>query len=358
MFDRNEIGEMTRRQFLVGAGAAAAGVAAIGLTGGHALAAGTRRNPGMMLGSGSLRFECIHDWLKPPAEMLWGDTQGVAQDSRGDIYISHTVHPQSESMDAIVVFNKHGKYIRSFGSEFAGGGHGLECRKEKGGEFLYHCDTAHRMVVKTDLYGRTIWRKGRPMEVEHYRKNSHAAFIPTNGAFSPNGDFYVTDGYGSDYILQYDVDGTFIRAFGGYGREAGQVAQAHGVWVDNRGSEPFLAVADRANHRIQYFTLDGKHVKFVQDDNRLIRLPCHFHTHRDLMLVPDLASVVTVLDADNRVVASLGDGGKNIDLRGHARSEYVPGQFIHPHGAKFLQNGDILVAEWVPDGRITLLRRI
>jgi len=196
------------------------------------------------------------------------------------------------------------------------------------------------------------------MEVDHYRKNENAPFVPTNVAFGPNGDFYITDGYGSDFIMQYDVNGNFVRAFGGRGSEPGKVAQAHGIWVDNRGSEPFLAVADRANHRIQYLTLEGKHVSFIQDESRLIRLPCHFHTHRDLMLVPDLASVVTILDSDNRVVASLGDGAKNPELRGRARSEYVPGQFIHPHGAKFLQNGDILVAEWVPDGRITLLRRV
>jgi hypothetical protein len=36
----------------------------------------------------------------------------------------------------------------------------------------------------------------------------------------------------------------------------------------------------------------------------------------------------------------------------------VPGKFIHPHGGKFLKNGDLLIAEWMPDGRLTLLRRM
>jgi hypothetical protein len=31
---------------------------------------------------------------------------------------------------------------------------------------------------------------------------------------------------------------------------------------------------------------------------------------------------------------------------------------VHPHGAKFLANGDILVGEWLPIGRVTLLKRI
>jgi hypothetical protein len=29
---------------------------------------------------------------------------------------------------------------------------------------------------------------------------------------------------------------------------------------------------------------------------------------------------------------------------------------VHPHDAIWLANGDILVAEWVPIGRVTLLR--
>ena len=37
-----------------------------------------------------------------------------------------------------------------------------------------------------------------------------AAFVPTNIAFAPNGDFYVADGYGSSYISQYSKDAKFI----------------------------------------------------------------------------------------------------------------------------------------------------
>ena len=73
------------------------------------------------------------------------------------------------------------------------------------------------------------------------------------------------------------------------------------------------------------------------------------------MVVSDLNAVVQLLDRDNKIVANLGDGAGMPDLRGHPRSEFVPGKFIHPHGGKFLKNGDILVAEWMPDGRITLL---
>ncbi|MEP6757154.1 MAG: hypothetical protein ABJA67_16740, partial [Chthonomonadales bacterium] len=144
-----------------------------------------------------------------------------------------------------------------------------------------------------------------------------------------------------------------IQAFGGKGKEPGKVLNAHGIWVDTRGSEPLVVVADRANSRLQYFTLDGKHIKFVNDG---MRQPCHFHTYGDMMLIPDLKSVITLLDGDNKVITMLGDGDPSA-LRGHPRKDFIPGKFVHPHGAKFLHNGDILVVEWVPIGRVTLLKR-
>ena len=79
-------------------------------------------------------------------------------------------------------------------------------------------------------------------------------------AIAPNGDIYVGDGYGSNYINQYNKKGEFIRTFGGTGKEAGQLACPHGITVDNRGKTPVLTVADRANQRLQLFTLDGKHL--------------------------------------------------------------------------------------------------
>jgi hypothetical protein len=179
-------------------------------------------------------------------------------------------------------------------------------------------------------------------------------FIPTNVAFAPNGDFYVADGYGSDWVHQYNIKGDWIHRFGGRGTERGQLRQPHGIWVDNRGKEPMLAVADRGNNRIQYFTLDGKHVGFVTAG---MRQPCHFDIQNGMMLIPDLASVVTLLDADNKVAVQLGDDNPS-RLRSASRSEFHPGKFIHPHDAMFLRNGDILVAEWVPIGRVTLLRKL
>lgn len=115
-----------------------------------------------------------------------------------------------------------------------------------------------------------------------------------------------------------------------------------------------LAVADRGNNRIQYFDLDGKHVKFVTDK---MRRPCHFDIQGGLMLIPHLDSVIALLDENGQTVSWLGDGYPT-DLRGKPRENFIPGKFVHPHDAMFLQNGDILVAEWVPQGRVTLLKKL
>ena len=88
-----------------------------------------------------------------------------------------------------------------------------------------------------------------------------------------------------------------------------------------------------------------------------MRQPCHFKTNGELLLVPDLSSVVTLLDKNNAVVASLCDGDPT-NLRGAAREAFIPGKFVHPHSATFLADGSILVVEWVPNGRVTRLARL
>lgn len=337
-------GPTTRRQFLAQAGVTAGALALGG-------PAWTNQQK-VVLGSGSHRYEWVPDWLVPPSSIKYGDTHGLAQDSKGRIYLSHTVHSTSESSDGVCVFDEQGKFLKSWGPEFKGGSHGLDIRKEGKEEFIYHCDTNRRLVVKTDVNGKVLWEMGVPQESGKY--DDKHAYIPTNVAFGPDGSFFVADGYGSNWIHRYDKNANYVKTFGGPGNEAGQVQQPHGIWLDDRGKDPYLVVADRANRRLQYFDFDGQSVGFVTEG---MRLPCHFSVRKGELLVPDLQSIVTILDENNRVVVALGDGDPT-DLRGHPRSDFIPGKFIHPHDAIFLRNGDILVAEWVPIGRVTLLKKV
>ncbi len=311
----------------------------------------------MVVGSGSARFEVHHDWLvPPPGGAAFGDTHGAAQDSKGNVYIAHTVHPSSTLKDAVYVYSSDGKFIRSFGKEFAGGAHGLDLHAEDGAEFLYHCDTGRRMVVKTDLNGKVLWEAGCPMESGVYA--SADKWCPTNAAFGPDGTVFVGDGYGGSFVHAFSKDGKWKKIIARPGQDPGQVACPHGIYVDLRGTnftrEPALVVADRGNRRIQYLSLDGTHLGFV---NNAMRQPCDMKVRGDRMLVPDLDSVVTILDSKNELIVQLCDGNPS-SLRGASRDQFIPGKFVHPHDAIWLANGDILVAEWVPIGRVTLLRAV
>lgn len=344
---------MRRRAFLAGA------PAILG-----AAKSGSRRP---IVGAGEHTYEAIHDWGELPAGLKWGNTHGVVEDSEGRIYIAHTVHASSERKDTLVVFDAKGKYIRSWGAAFQGGAHGLHLRKEGNEEFLYFVDTGkgrpgggisakHASMIKMTLKGEEAMRIGYPGEAPGYRKDGSTRFSPTNVAIAPNGDLYLADGYGAYYINQYDARGRFLRSFGGNGKEAGQLACPHGLMVDTRGAEPYLLVADRTNNRLQRFTLDGRHMSF----DRGVNLPCHFHERKGIVVVPDLAARVTLLDRANRVIAHLGEDatGDWQELRKKPRSEFRPGKFVSPHGACFDHAGNLFVVEWVEAGRVTKLRRV
>jgi hypothetical protein len=352
----------TRRTFIsnLATVAAATAVAAPFLRGQSSAPAIVGKSSLPIVGTGDHRYECVHDWLLPPEGLVWGDTHGLCQDSQGFIYVGHTVHASSKRPEAIVVFDAKGKFVRSFGAEFRGGAHGLDVRREAGTELLYHCDTARSRVVKTTLTGEEVWSHAYPNEVAAYA-GAPINYVPTNVAFAPNGDFFIGDGYGSHHMMKFSKSGDFIREIGTPGKDDGQLNSPHGQWVDSRGPEPVLVVADRGNRRIQTFTLDGKHLRTIKDESRL-RMPCHFDVRNDLMVCADLDSQVCLLDRNYAVVAQLGDGmsanGAVGSRRKQTRAEFTPGQFICPHDAIFLQNGDILVSEWLPIGRITLLRRL
>jgi len=352
--------QVTRRSFLITAAAAASAPAFLRATD----KAGS--NP-PILGQGQHQYEAIHDWGELPRTIKYGNTHGVCEDSQGNIYIHHTVHAASESLDTMVVFDEKGKFIRSWGRQFKGGAHGLTLRKEGSEDFLYLCDYEHGIVTKRTLKGEEVFTLGYPAESEAYKpkdKSSTVAYRPTNVAIAPNGDIYVGDGYGSSFINQYNQKGEYIRTFGGLGKGDDQIDCPHGLWVDTRGVEtskdaPLLVVTDRGNSRLQRFTLEGKHVDSILGTSKM---PCNLHERNGDVVIPDLLSKVIVIDRKNNVVATLGESEYSREdwsaVRNQAPGTFVPGRFVCPHGACFDHAGNIFVVEWVESGRVTKLRRV
>ncbi len=345
---------MKRRTFLTRS-AAAAGATALGPLFLRATDKAGTKNP--VIGTGAYRYECFHGWGELPSHLRWQTTHGVTVDEEGLVYIKHQGHGDAP-MDTVVVFDPAGKYVRSFGKEYYPGGHGIDLRKEGGEPFPYLSDIHHRQVVKTTLKGEVVWKRSYPKEPGVYKDVSQ--YRPTNVAFAPDGGFYVGDGYGSHYIHQYDKDARWVRTWGGLGTAPGKMNTPHGLWLDDRaGREPSLVVADRANARLQYFSLDGKHLGFVKD----VLFPAHFDIRGEVLLVPDLHARVSLFDRNNRPIVHLGDDPewirevKKLQVRNQPE-RWPAGKFVHPHDACFDRDGNIFVVEWVQTGRVTFLRHV
>jgi len=340
----------TRRAFLTSATLAAPGLL-------RAQNKSGSKNP--VLGTGEYTYECIHDWAVPPANIVYGNTHSVVEDSEGNIWVQHTVHASSPSPDTLLVFDPKGKFIRSLGAEFQGGAHGLHIRKEGSQDFLYISDTKNARVVKMTTKGEKVWEIGYPDMAEPYQPGpdgKRKKYSPTNVAVAPNGDVYVADGYGSYYVNQYDANARYIRTIGTPGKEPGQLNNPHGIFVDTRGPNPQLLVADRGNSRLQFMTMDGQHLSFVGN----VKKPCHLQEQKGVLLIPDLDARITLLNARNELIAHLGEdtSGQHYELRKKTRADFIPGKFICPHGACFDRHGNIFVSEWVEVGRVTKLRRV
>jgi hypothetical protein len=359
-------GKKSRRDFIKTAGAAAL-TSVVAPTILHSADKTGKGN--LVIGTDEYRYEVLHDWPQLPSKFSWQTTHNVAIDAEGLLYVIHEGKANLTDHPSIFVFDQKGKYVRSFGNQFQGGGHGLEVRTEGKDQFLYVC--AYQQVkafAKLTLTGEVIWEKYAPMDSGIYRKDEDTvrvkrwgrdAFMPTNFAFLNDGGFLLADGYGSFYIHRYDKDGNWVSKFGGPGQGEGKFATPHGIWIDQRPDrQEHVVICDRAHHTLQYLTLDGEYIETLEGYG----LPANIDTWKDLMLVPELHARLSILDVENNIVARLGGDVERVtekekDIRSNP-NKWETGKFVHPHDACFDTEGNIYVAEWVATGRITKLRHL
>lgn len=354
-----------RRSFLKSA--AAASVAA------PAIITSKRSSAQEIVGGGDYKFRCHHLFPQLPDRFSWQTTHNVAIDPENNLYVIHEGRPQLTDHPSIFVFDAEGKFIRAFGQQFQGGGHGLEMHVEDGTPFLYVAAYQQvKSIAKLTLDGELVWQKYAPMQCGNYavgegsnpkRLWGRDRFLPTNFAFLPGGDFLLADGYGSYFIHRYDADGNWLSCFGGPGDGQGSFNLPHGIWVDTRsGGDPEIVVADRAHNTLQVFSLEGQYRKTIEG----FGLPANIDTQGDLMLVPELVARVSLLDRNHNTVATIGDDRERIlaDRKNsnafairQDESRWKEGKFVHPHDACFDLEGNIYVAEWVSSGRVTKLVR-
>lgn len=306
------------------------------------------------LGQADHRYESVPNWcsLEGPLGSTHG---GLVVDRDGFIYTN------TDTERSIMVFSPEGKLVRTFAKDFVGIHHMLIVDEhaegaDKPAQFLYAVHLAGDALLKFTLEGELLWSLGTPIESGKYDDN-HSAYNPTSVAVAPNGEIYIADGYGRNWIHQFRPDRTYVRSFGGPGSADGQFQTCHGVAVDTRGPEPRLIVCDREGRRLQRFTLDGTFVDVVATD---LRRPCAIAFWGDLMGVAELEGRVVLLDKTYAIVSTLGDNPDRSQWANHgvAPDAWKPGIFTAPHSMNFDRQGNIYVQDWNASGRISKLRRL
>lgn len=225
------------------------------------MCAGARpdENTEIPLGHGDFRYRLDKHWSKADAEEYpVNDCHEMVQVSDGRLFLL-TNHKKNN----VLIYDKKGDLLETWTMGMSGA-HGLTVNKEENGkEFLYITDTSGR-IVKTTLSGELLLELPRASQCGAY--DGKDAYSPTETAIGPNGDIYVSDGYGSQWILHFDKNGKFLNKFGGRSAQAlskGKFMQAHGIALDHRGAQPLLVCSERLRNEFHWYTLDGNYVRTV-----------------------------------------------------------------------------------------------
>ena len=191
--------------------------------------------------------------IKIQAEI--GYPSSVAMDANGAIYVLQ----RGENADPVLVVNRDGKIIRSWGKGMYKIPHSI--RIDSDGN-IWTVDSSSSMVLKFTPEGRKLME----ISVGEQPAGRTGASGTTDIAFGPNGRLFISDGYGNARILEYNSKGQRVKQWGRAGTGPGEFRQPHGIAVDDRG---VIYVADRRNARLQRFDLDGKYLGEWDDLGRV-----------------------------------------------------------------------------------------
>src|ERR1700709_549762 len=110
-----------------------------------------KNNDDLILGHNNKRYKINTGWGKLDfAQYPVKDCHEMVQDKKGRIILL-----TNETKNNILVYNKSGKLLHTWGHEFPGA-HGLTLHNENGDDFLYITDTALHQVYKTTIDGKLL----------------------------------------------------------------------------------------------------------------------------------------------------------------------------------------------------------
>jgi DNA-binding beta-propeller fold protein YncE len=289
----------------------------------------------MQYGAGGFQYDSVDEWAKLPVGWSFRDIGGIAIDSKDHVYVlNRSEHP-------VIVLDREGNLIHSWGEGFFGRAHGCCFGPDNS---IYCTDDQKHIVAKFTCFGQllmTLGATGRASETGYVRtfdpweslgRIVHGAppfNRPTGVSISPRGEIYVSDGYGNARIHKFNVDGELLFSWGEPGGEPGQFRLPHSVRVDKRGC---VWVADRENHRIQVFDAEGR---FVTSWTNLIRPTDIFIDGDDTVYVTELSNRISIFTFEGKLLTRWG----NTDV---SKEKAL---FLAPHAIAVDSRGDIYVGE-------------
>ena len=221
---------------------------------------------------------------------------------------------------------------------------------------VYTVDDGDHTVRKFTPEGKQLMLIGTPGKASDtgYDGKSHASVKrggppfnrPTDVAVAPDGELYVSDGYGNARVHRFTADGTLIQSWGEPGAGPGQFRLPHGIGIspDNR-----VFVTDRENDRIHIYSRDG----------RLLEMWNHVQRPTDISFDKEGRIYVSELwwrvgqesFTNGRINYDLPGGVRVLDLSGNVLLHWcsadreAPGNFVAPHTLCVDSHGDLYVGE-------------
>ena len=305
----------------------------------------------VIIGQDDFRYQLIPGWGRQNAEgFKLGHCHAMAEDSQGRILLLN-----ASDEHCMLVLGQDGGLLDVWGS-FAPGAHGLAIIEEGGIEYLFITDNSKNgKVFKTTMDGYVLKTIGCPMESGLYQ--SPEEFRPSKTMHLPNGDFFVIDGYGKDFIHRYNAKGEYQSSFGGSigeGEARLEHFGPHGGGIDfSNPHEPEIILALSDKNKMKRFSLKGDWLETI---NLPGSNPRDVVFHRDHIVVPHLgdnwptdrnaAGYISILDKNFKVIANLGGKPpkyRNGKLDTMTHSSHL---FHHPHGLCFDSDGNLYVAQF------------
>ena len=289
---------------------------------------------GTIMGKGQFVYEVAENWGKLPDGWSYREVAAVGVDKQDRVHLfSRGEHP-------MIVFDREGNFLRSWGEGLFKRAHGITMGPD---DTIYCTDDGDHTVRKCTLDGKILLTLGIPGKPAPYQSGEPFNRC-THVALSPKNEIYVSDGYGNSRVHKYSPDGKLLFSWGEPGTDPGQFNIVHNICTDQAG---YVYVADRENHRVQVFDANGKYETQWNNMHR----PCALYMDRGPnplcyigelgpglpvnKEIPNVGPRLSILTHEGKLLARLGDirGGEG------------PGQFIAPHGIALDSRGNIYVGE-------------